>query len=167
MTMTFETVVNEDSMNIAATILNRRAYKVTKKAHQITLDAIRQEMADGWEYVIGSLDGVPCVVGSYDRGGIAVDIACLPEYQDRYAVESMFGFIEGELARHGTRFMVVVADIDDPKEKHLATVLAKQGYIRSDSLGYPHPEGDFMSNRALEKAKLKILLSNLTSSRQR
>lgn len=153
--MKFEQISNENEglMNIAATILNRRASRVGKKAHSITLEAIRQEMADGWHYVIGTLEGVPCVVGSFDRGGVAVDIACLPEYQDRNAVESMLGFIEGKLAQLGTKSMVVVADIDDPSEKHLATVLANQGYIRSDSLGYPHPEGDFMANKVCEKAK--------------
>jgi hypothetical protein len=146
------TIENQQGQDIAANILNARAGRVGPKAHSITLEAIRQELESEWHYVIGSMDGVPCVVGSYDLSGIAVDIACLPEYRDRNAVESMLGYIEGKLTQHGTKSMVVVADPEDPKEQHLATVLARQGYVRSDSMGYPNSAGDFMANRVLQKA---------------
>ncbi len=147
MNMTFETVgiENEELLNIATYILNRRAYKVTKKAHRITLEAIRQEMADGWQYVIGSLEGIPCVVGSFDRGGIAIDIACRPDYVEHHAIEMMLEFIEDELSE--AERIVIVADPQIESDKRLVGILRRYGYSRSDSLGHPHPNGQFMARR--------------------
>jgi hypothetical protein len=136
-------IENEESMNIAATILNRRAYRVTKKAHSNTLEAIRQEMADGWEYVVGTLEGVPCVVGSYDSGGVAVDIACRPDYVEQHAIEMMLEHIEDQLSE--AERIVIVADPQIESEKRLVGILRRYGYSRSDSVGHPHENGQFMA----------------------
>ncbi len=145
--MTFETVgiENEELLKVAATILNRRAYRVGPKAHRNTLAAIQQEMIDGWEYVVGALEGTPCVVGSFDQNGIAVDIACRPDYVEHHAIEMMLEHVEDELS--DAERIVIVADPQIESEKRMVGILRRYGYSRSDSLGHPHPNGQFMARR--------------------
>jgi hypothetical protein len=74
-----------------------------------------------------------------------VDIACRPDDVEHHAIEMMLEHIEDELSK--VESIVIVADPQIESEKRLVRILRRYGYSRSDSLGHPHPNGQFMAKR--------------------